>query len=338
MKIAVLFPQDSPVASWNMGRGIVATLDRLGVEALAVPMPTAREASEQMVAGAKAQCAPLEDLANCDLTLISGPEHIGPWIDVIYGKQEWRKIPRRAAWLHESCRREDCTIDFAAISWMADDWFFPAIQDAEWHDQEMFAKNRSHWLPFGVDVDVFCPGDRRDEPFEIAFMGLVYPKRHAFLNALSNCNIPPIRLGSVNISDLHGYRPEESVRRYAGNLREMKVFFNLPALSQVLVGKVFEVLACGTFLLTPLLRADGGISRNMTLLHDREHLLYYRASNLPNVASLLREWSSDEKAEERNAIAAAGCREVHEKHSLDVRMAEVLSKLKIEMSMAAVSC
>jgi len=345
MRIAVLYPK-SQYAAWSMSNGLVTTLRRMGHEVVPGEMPGAgAEMPQRVFEGIKAQLPALDTLKKCDAILVSGPEHIAPWLDAVYTKYEWKNIGvPKAAWWHETMHRADYTLDWDSVSMWADENFVPAYQDAEWLDQEMFGKGHVHWLPFGVDTEMFRPcrlGDREDNVIDkhgrlnyektwpIAFVGLVYEKRGRFLQALSQHDHPPIRIGNVSINDLSGYCSEESVRRLVENYRRVKVFFNLPAMSALLVTKIYEVMACGTFLLTPQLSADRGISKNQEAFESGRHLVYYRSSNLPYVAQLLREWPSDEKAEERERIAAEGCREVHEKHSLEKRLTVILEKIGV---------
>ena len=318
-----------------MGRGIVKTLERMGIDVLACPMPTTVEASPKQLEYAKTQLPPIEEIKKCDGVIVSGPEHIGPWVEVVYERYGWKMLDiPTAAWLHESCERDDYSIDFETIQWMGSDWFFPAIQDAEKHDQPMFASGHSHYLPFGVDTDVFTPrleGFTDGPDIDVAFIGLIYEKRARFLNALKQHPIPPIGLKKVHIEDVYGYQHEESMRRYAEGIRCIKVFLNLPALSRLLVTKVFEVMACGTMLMTPALPGEGGVSRNMLGFETFQHLIYYRSANLPALAKMLREYSSDEFVLKRLAIAQAGMREVHAKHRLDQRLSDILVRMGLEV-------
>ena len=247
-------------------------------------------------------------------------------------------------------RREDQNIDFDTIKTVADHWFFPGIQDAEMHDQEPFAKGRSYWLPLGVDTEIFKPRSRmimtpskgtintdhvtgvltprfvdNIHEFDIAFVGLLYPKRQVFMQAVARHDHPPIRIGGCSIQDIRGFDERGTAERLAENYRAIKVFFNMPALSGMLVSKVYEVMACGTFLLTPELPKDFGVSQNMKLFQHGIHLVYYSPSNTPYIAQLLRESISEEYAEKRQAIAERGCHEVHEKHSLKMRMEQMLA-------------
>jgi spore maturation protein CgeB len=187
-----------------------------------------------------------------------------------------------------------------------------------------------------VDEEIFHPMRQRPDLqvvgdihcFDVAFLGLLYPKRQVFLKALAKHKIPPIRHGMCQIIDLHGYHREESIRLLASNQRQIKVFFNLPSMSRLLVSKVVEVLATGTFLLTPML--PEGAKKNELLFESGVHLVYYSPSNLGYVAQLLRDWASPEKDAERQKISEAGCREVHAKHLLSHRLAEILAKVGVK--------
>lgn len=344
MKIAVLFPR-SRISAWSLCDGVVNTLRRMGHKVLPVEIPQIIGAIDELRFEAlKARLPKISELGKQDAILLSAPEHIGPWIDAIYGKYEWKHEVTcpKLAWYHESFFREDFTIDFDTVSYWADEHFFPAIQDAEFFDQESFAKGRAHYLPFGVDTDIFKPFQNysgsieehnfllKEKVWPIAFVGTMYDKRQAFLNALSKHDHPPIRFGTVTVEDLSGYCAEESARRLAANYRQVGVFFNMPALSRLLVTKVYEVMACGTFILSPQLPADRGMHKNLELFQTGHHLVYYRSSNLPYVAQLLREFSSPEKLATREEIAAEGCREVHEKHSLEKRLETILSKIGVK--------
>jgi glycosyltransferase involved in cell wall biosynthesis len=343
MKIAVFYP-DAPRTAWSATHGIESTLRRMGHQVVPgrVPVDVANPAPHVFEA-IKATFPSLETLRGTDAVILSGPEHIVPWLDPIYGLYEWKTIAApKLAWYHESFFREDYTIDFDTLQAWSDEHFFPAIQDAEFHDQESFAKDRSHWLPLGVDTKIFraIPWFEGDlvitkygtvrKTWDIGFIGWMYEKRARFLKALSQHNHPRVRIGGCSVTDLGGFQAEDTARRLADNYRRVGVFFNLPALSQLLVSKVYEVMSCGTFLLTPMLSADRGISKNMDPFESGRHLVYYRSSNVPFVAQLLREWSSEEKAEEREKIAATGSAEVHKNHSLEKRLEVLLAKCGVK--------
>jgi hypothetical protein len=348
MKIAVFYPA-SRHAAWSAGEAIPGTLRRMGHEVVAGAMPVELTSpNPQQFENIKADLPSLEMLQRQDVVLVSGLEHVAPWLEAVYGAYEWKQLKaRRAAWYHESFFREDFTIDFEALGSWVDEHFFPGIQDAEFFDQESFALGRSHWLPLGVDTTIFrqergltiqkldeslreITFAKTSKKWPIAFIGMMYEKRGRFLQALSRHDFPRVRIGTVGIEDLAGWDAEGSARRLADNYRRVGVFFNLPALSQLLVSKIYEVMACGTFCLTPMLSADRGINKNMEPFESGRHLVFYRSSNLPFVAQLLREWSSPEKEAEREKIAAEGCREVHERHSLEKRLEVILAKCGVK--------
>ena len=346
-----------------MTAGLSAALRRMGHEVTDCPLPAGDQihpaAFEALKAGlpeiqnagaqSRSDGTPLQDQ---DAILVSGPEWVGPWLDAIYGKYEWKNlgIPR-AGWYHESFFREDRVIDFDEVAWISDEHFFPACQDAEFFDQEHFAKGRAYWLPFGVDTQVFKLGDRgqgsgcsglhesrvtnhESRKYDIAFVGLMYEKRAKYLAALSKHNHPPIRFGNVQVQDLSGSRMRDSAELLAENYSQVKVFLNLPSLSQLLVSKVCEVMACGTFLLTPMLAPERGANKNMAPFELGKHLVYYRPAHLGGLAQALREWSSDEKSGERKAIARAGCEEVHSKHRLEQRLEMILERVGLRVALA----
>lgn len=342
MKIAVVFPMDAPTVAWSLGRGIERTLGRMGHEVLAIPMPTSRPLSDSeqeqkrfrlMIEQKKKQLPLIEEVAKCDAVIVSGPEHVSPWIEEVYEKYEWTRQVTcpKAAWLHESMERDDYQVDFEAIQWVANEWFFPAIQDAERYDQECFIKGRAHYLPFGVDTSVFFPAFDLRPVFDVAFIGSLYPKRIAFLTALGRHDHPPIRIGNVVIQDLHGYGHEESTQRYVQNLREVKVLFALPSMSRLIVPRIYEAMACGTFVYAPMLAPDGGASRNMIGLED---VVFYRPSNLPLIAQSLHKWISPEQEQERQGIAR-GLAEKAESYSIEKRLTEMLAKMKVDCEIEA---
>ncbi len=347
MKVAAFWPNNM-FSSWSLTEGIASVLKRMGHEVIPCPIPQTREMPAAAFEHWKATMPKVEELKTCSAIVMTGTEHIRPWLDACYGAYEWIHLGvPRASWYHESFFREDYTIDFEELRPWADEHFFPAWQDADFFDQEHFgAKGHCHWMSWGVDTEIFKPPVCRWLPhigahsngcgcwvsrgYDAAFVGMMYEKRARYLNALAKHDHPPIRIGNCQIQDLSGLRLRETTELYVDNIRQVKVFFHLPTLSQELTIKVFEVLACGTFLLAPLLSEERGAHKNLKLFETGKHLVYYRPANLPYVAQLLREWPSDEKAEERERIARQGCEEVHMHHRLDQRLEEMLAKLGVK--------
>jgi len=343
LRIATVYPAGI-MSAWSVADGIPRTLRRMGYEVLDLPrgrwgQPAARVA----------------DLNECDLIIVSGAEHVlakdrfGFWDEV--SREDWLtkvKAPK-AAWYHESFTREDENTDFTALRPLLDFHFFPAVQDAETYCQPHFGvPDRCHYLPFGADTEIFkpnlCPQCRNGPPasdcitclgvgtlpsgkdVDIGFIGSLYGPRLTYLDRLRpHLKGVSLLCGNVAVQDIEGPSPEETALRLAGNYRRIKVFLNLPSLSQLLVTKAVEVMACGTFLLQPALGAAAG--KNMELFAHTRHLVYYRHTNLGFLAQILREFM--ERDLDREVIAAAGCKEVREKHSLRLRLEELLRKVGI---------
>lgn len=346
MRIAVLFPGGIQSA-WSLGDGVVNTLRRMGHEVLDYPRQRFGQSRIRK-----------SDLESCNLIVVSAPEHIfknpamKPWGEI--GPNEWEKLSvPKAGWYHESFFRDDIVFNFKELRTFTDYHFMPAIQDAEMFSKVEFGfKGRVHWLPFGVDTEVFrplpcgrCKGTGKDAGLEcgsclglgdvqerkdlgIGFIGTVYGIRGHFLDQLeSHIKLPPgtsFVCGNVMVQDVNGISFQETAERLAANYRRIKVFLNLPSYSRLIVTKVLEVLACKTFLLTPVLTDSA--EKNMDPLTHAKHLCFYRPSNLPFVNQLLNEFL--ERDIDRELIAQAGCKEVHEKHSLEVRLKQLLEETK----------
>jgi glycosyltransferase involved in cell wall biosynthesis len=164
---------------------------------------------------------------------------------------------------------------------------------------------------------------------DVGFVGLMYPKRNQFISHLSQHmkqgRDPWVVIGNVQVLDMDGPAWTDQVLRLAQNYRRCKSFFNLPAYSELVVSKVVEVMACGTFILTPML--EGAAERNCAFQHGKE-LVYYHPTNLPFLVQTLREFV--ERDQLREQIALAGMAKVHETLSLKVQVPEILSKCGIE--------
>jgi Glycosyl transferases group 1 len=323
MKIATAYP-GSIQSAWNMSDGITKTLQRMGHEVLAMPLgrsvvPTISKS----------------ELESCDLIIISGLEHFLTNASFGFSIESLKQLKiAKAAWYHESFFRADMAFSayWKALEPLVDHHFFPASYDAEYFGQEhMGAFGRCHWLPHGVDSRVFVPDTwRRELPLEektieIGFIGSLYDERHHFLHGLSN-HLGPMKIlcGNVVVQDLDGPDYEATVYRLASNYRQIKVFLNLQAKSQVLVTKVYEVMACGTCLLTPMLGKD--CEKDMAQFESGKHLIYYQKKHLGGLAQALRELLEDETRREQ--IAYEGAEEIKRSHTLEHRMAELLGWFK----------
>ncbi|MBX9709512.1 MAG: glycosyltransferase [Xanthobacteraceae bacterium] len=290
-KIVVFHNLAGVGSAWCFAEGVVSVLQSMGYE----------------VADAKRGGRPrfpVRKLLEADLILICGPEWLWYRLGKRYGSL-WRKIPTlKVAWFVESLSRDDRVFDFQDLKSFADLHYFPAIQDAE--------DCGGTYLPFGVDTSIFR--SRPTEPkYDSAFMGSLYPKREQYL---SRVGFPLQRMQSVSSPDTR-----KSFELLAEAYRSTKIFVNLPALSRLLVGKVFEVMASGTFLLTPRLDHPSALA-NMSLFESGKHLVYYDPEKPEEIGRLVKYYL--DHPEERRAIAQAGHDEVHKHHTLRLRLQKIL--------------
>ena len=323
MKIAVIFP-GGIFSAWGVSDGIPRTFRAMGHEVL--DFPRARYGQPELS---------LEALNSCNLIVLSGLEHllvneIFGFLDEITQYEWWNeiKVPR-AAWYHESAFREDWSFgtNFDAFRRMADVHFFPAIQDAEFFDADDKAKGHSHWLPFGADTEVFKPADTKQD-VDVGFVGTLYPKRQEYLRKLQpHCRSWGLLCGGVQVRDITGTDPEATVLRLAENYRRIKVNINLPHLSRLVVTKVYEIMGCQGFLLTPWL-GESEASPNMQQFEHMKHFCYYKVDEYRELSRAVEHYLA--YPEDRAAIAEAGMKEVHAKHRQDQRLAEMLEKMGLK--------
>ena len=250
MKIAAFY-SDSPFAGWVQAEGFVDVLKRMGHDVTAIAVPPVTKISQQ---DADRINKPIDD---CELLIVSGPEHLRKWIAAFY--PHWSKLKAaRIAWYHESFVREDYSLDYAHFEKMFDYHFFPDKNDAK--------KYKGDWLPLGVDVEMFnrttgCTYPERD--IEVGFIGLMYPKRARFVEELQPhlgdikiqmryaCQSERGLIPAIAVYDWNGLNVRRSMLLLAETYRRIKVFVTFPSLSNVLVAKVLEALACGCILVAP---------------------------------------------------------------------------------------
>ena len=244
MKIAVFYPR-SITCAWSVSEAMMHAMHRAGHEPLDCGLDPALKSPDPR------RYPPREVLATCDAILISGPEHIGKFLQVLY--PDWRHVRvLKVAYLHESVRREDYgTLDLDRIKVTADVVFCPAVQD------ETFGLR---YLPFPVDTATFNPGPAggkgRRRPYAAVFIGTLYGKRQEYYEQMGLRGL--VRVGKVQVVDLDGINIRASARLLAESYRAVRVLVNLPSLSRLLVTKIGEALACGTFVLTPAHFRRGG--------------------------------------------------------------------------------
>lgn len=328
-RIACFYPGWMPSA-WSCSYGIPRTLKRMGHEVVDAPLPmddirreeAASEAEKRRPRLRRGDLPKSEALRDCDLIIVSGTEHIGPYIDSLY--PDWSEIKvKKASLLHESCDREDYPAalmgQIERVKRLSDVVYCPAVQDEKYGFK---------YLPFGVDTDIFKPdilaldanyqvvsGNMPPKKYDLAFIGWMYGKRKEFVQKLMPLLDTTICYGKVQVEDLGGVKILETAELYAQNLREIKVFVNLPTLSQLVVTKVYEVMACGTYLLTPA--CDPKYAANWDGWPDDVPDIY-TDDNFSGTAERIKKAISDDSW--REETARKGCEEVHAKHRLDQRL------------------
>jgi glycosyltransferase involved in cell wall biosynthesis len=292
MKIAVFRAKNLIGAAWAVTGGITSTLRKMGHTVFDVDINGALPDFYQLV--------------DKDIVIVSGMEWSYGTLDKVYGNRF--KGLNIAAIYHETLTREDRVWDFNEFEDMAAVHFFPSVQDAE--------KYKGDWLPFGVDTDVFKPVPEMVATRNCGFIGSVYPKREPFLSALA----PLVtRIVSPFAEDeLH------TNLLLAHNYQTCKVFVNLPSLSQLLVTKVYEVMACGVPLLTPLLTGDA--VHNMQHFQSTGHLEYYDESNPAALKERIKYMIANPSYS--RLLAQQGLEEIRRYHTLEQRMTQVLERFK----------
>ena len=255
MKIAAFY-SDSPFAGWVQAEGFVDVLKRMGHDVVAIPVPPTNQVTRAQVERIN---KPIDD---CDLIIVSGPEWLKKWIRTFY--KDWDKLKApKVGWYHESFVREDMKLNYADFEGMFDFHFFPDKDDA--------AKYKGDWLPLGVDTKMFNPQGWDDEELayenfrdiDVAFIGLMYPKRARFVEELKphlgdikidfRCAVNSERglIPAIAVYDFNGLNVRRSMQLLAETYRRIKVFVTFPSLSNVLVAKILESLACGCALVAP---------------------------------------------------------------------------------------
>lgn len=307
MKIAAFF-SDSPFASWGQSRGFAAVLRRMGHKVVDIAIPPTQRVTASQVARIN---KPIDD---CDLILISGPEHLRDWINQFY--PQWNKLKApKVGWYHESFHaREDYSLTYENFRAMFDYHVFPDKDDAE--------KYKGDWLSLGVDTDMFKDVDdesapitsiryKPDRDIDCAFIGLMYPKRQRFYEELKPfLKGIPLRVnnGNVVVHGIDGMDVERTAKLMGETYRRIKVFVSFPSICNVLVSKILESMASGCYLIAPK--------------QPLELKNYAGYSDAKECAKEIREALA--LAPYREKIARAGCEEARNNHRMELRFERIL--------------
>jgi len=194
-----------------------------------------------------------------------------------------------------------------------------------------------HWLPFGCDPEIHRPEAREDaaqdfHPPDVAFVGtldpVLYPRRVRFLEAISDFNLGVWGPGARGIPRDSPLR--KRIRGEEAGPERWRKIYSRAKISVCLhyrdpdsripcrqaSPRVFEVLACGGFLLVD---DQPDVER---LFVDGEDLLVFR--NVEELRGLLRRFL--DRPSDRERIAQTGRRKVLAAHTYGHRVEEILKR------------
>lgn len=304
MKIAVFYPTGIWGSAWSVQKGIVTTLKKMGHKVLDCPIDFGEQ--QKIV-------APFTYVESADLVLLSAIEFIHTFLQQHYGVERWKKISHKCTNLYtESLHRDDANWNHLWLKQFAKVNVFPAIQDAE--------EAGGHYLPFGVDTDMFyaeCKPIKKI--YDAAFLGTMYQKRLGYIESVG-FPIQHVRAPVMRHTDGR-YDIDNGTKCLREVYNQIKVFVNLPAYSRLMTTKVFEVMACGVFLLTPHLDHPSAIE-NEHMFDDEHDLVFYDPNNPTQLGNLIRYYLENEDV--RQEIARQGMQYVRQEFSLENRMKKIL--------------
>jgi hypothetical protein len=321
VKIAVFY-SDSPWASWSLSQGLPLVIERMGHDVLSAPFPPSTKITKAQEEAIRAKLPTAEQLKACDLILVCGPEHLKEWIKHYY--REWKQIQTpKAGWYHEDMVRlaSEHRILYDSITPLIDFHFMPNAIDAE--------KYKAEWVPVGVDTEMFCrkqfSGSSREyweypaRDIDCAFIGLLYEKRKKFLEQFQlYINGIDFKVGHVIVQDLDGINIQKSAELLAETYSRTKVLVNFPSLSNVLVSKVLEAAACGSYVVSA--RQDGVDSPASSLY----------PADAPNIAAdQVRHALNCESM--RQEHARKSCEYVRRNHRMELRLEKIFQSVGVQV-------
>ncbi len=304
-------------SSWS-NLAVASTLRAMGHEVFEGVVPTydggavMHQLSPHQYRRTVAAMPTLEQLQDCDVIIVSGPEYLAAWLHTLYGKEAWRRLAaRKVAFYLETTSRKDAQHNYAEYAEWYDVHFFPDPEDA--------ARLNGHHMLASVDIEMFkpCEGQLVAKRYDAGFVGSLYSKRLEFLCKLLPL-IPEIEFqaGGVAVRDLSGECQRAWAELLVSNIRQIRVHVGLPSHnSNIMTARPVETLACGTFLLT--------YRTSDFPLRDGEHCRMYDPEKPEELAELIRYYLAHE--DEREAIAAAGLEEMRRNYSTRTRMEQVLA-------------
>jgi hypothetical protein len=317
MKIG-LFYTWNVLGGWGACGGYSEVLARMGHDVVEYAFPGNPMPNSDYQAHVKT--APgLNQLNGCDIILSLHHEYVQPWLENVYNYEEvWKKIrPPIVARLDESMDRWDLKLELrhGDLRKWCSMLTYPAAQDAE--------KYGAPWIPHAVDTNMFRGDASTVKRYEVGFIGSLYHQRRHYLQYLADAlgsSVKVVNVGQVLCQDLSGLRGRETMQLLAENYRQIKLFFCLPPISRLTVVKVFEVMACGTFVMCP--RFPGAAEKNTALFKDGEEVVYYDIGQFIDNARQITDWLFSDK--KREQVATAGAERVRRYHTYERMFTELL--------------
>lgn len=315
MRIALFYPKNF-YASWYSLGGYVKTLQRMGHVVVDCWLPGNEVRALEEVSS---RLPIIEQLNECDCIISAFHEYTQPWLAGIYGRESWDrlKVPVIARF-DESFDRGDLGLPmrWEELKLWATHFSFPAHQDAK--------RFGGQFLPFGSDTTMFNLGGLLPfrKKYDLGFIGSMYPLRMNYVQKLAPL-LPQeltFNCGVVMVQDISGVCEIESTELLARNYSQIRIFFCLPPMSHLLVAKVVDVMACGTFVMYPKLPGDA--RRNNEVFEHGKHTVYYEYGRMADNAKQIKYYL--EHVDEREGIAAAGYKYVRQNFRLDQMLEKLL--------------
>jgi len=185
---------------------------------------------------------------------------------------------------------------------LASHFDFVFLVHRQFVDEIKKINSNTYWLPVACDPEIHR-GDDAKKHFDIGFVGSIQQgsRRQHLLNKLA--------------SQLPVHYKRCFLNEMADIFSQSKIVFN-EAVKNDLNMRVFEVMSTGSLLLTDMALCSG----QDELFHDGEECAVYRDSNICDVA---RFYLKNESL--RNQVAARGQRLVHNAHTYNHRMNDLLA-------------
>lgn len=166
------------------------------------------------------------------------------------------------------------------------------------------------WLPLAMSPAVHRKMFLTRKKYDISFIGNIYPNRKMLLERLAR---------KFNLFVTQAFM-DDMIKI----INESKIVLNLGIGPTGIQQRVFEVMGCGSFLLT------NEIPEESRLFKDRVHLVYFNDANVEELAAYYLSHN-----EEREAIALAGYREVNNGHTFLHRIQRILDDVFYRQGLSA---